>query len=111
MHSAMQVLDGSTTSLARGSRPSRRGPAGRSRSLTTPYGWGIQPDRILADGIGGDKSQGRPGTGEVRLAATKHKWAEVETILVDETEIGEAPREFGPGDVDFALDFHLQPAH
>src|SRR6516162_2045684 len=70
-----------------------------------------QPDRILADGIGGDKSEGRPGTGEVRLAATKHKRAEVEAILVDETEVGEAPREFGPGDIDFALDFRLQPAH
>src|SRR5262249_23741000 len=43
-------------------------------------------------GIGGDKSEGRPGTGEVRLAATKHKRAEVETILVDETEVGEAQR-------------------
>ena len=58
-----------------------------------------QPDRILADGIGSDKSERWPGTGEIRLAATKHKRAEVETILVDETEVGEAPREFGPGDI------------
>jgi hypothetical protein len=42
-----------------------------------------QPNRILADGIGGDKSEGRPGAGEVRLAAAKHKRAEVKTILVD----------------------------
>src|SRR5262249_13099731 len=70
-----------------------------------------QPDRILADRIGGDKSEGRPGTGEVRLAATKHKRGGVETKLVDETRGGEAPREFRPRDIGFALDFRLQPAH
>src|ERR1700685_2179609 len=81
----------------------------RGRARLTRYV--RQPHRILADGIGGDQSEGRPGTGEVRLAAAKHKRAEVETILVDQTEVGEVPREFGPGDVDFALDFRLQLAH
>ena len=32
-------------------------------------------------------------------------------ILVDKTEVGEAIRQVGPGDVDVALDVRFQPAH
>jgi hypothetical protein len=70
-----------------------------------------QPDRVLANGIGGDKAERRPGTGEVWLSATKHERTKVEMILVDETEVSEARRQIGPGDVDVALDFCLQPAY
>jgi hypothetical protein len=66
-----------------------------------------QPDRVLANGIGCDKAERRPGAGEVRLAAAKHERAEVEVIFVDKTEVGEAPREIRPGDVDVALDIRL----
>ena len=58
-----------------------------------------QPNRVLANAIAGNKTEWWPGAGKVRLAAAKYEWAEVETILVDETEIGEAPRQGGPGDV------------
>jgi hypothetical protein len=68
-----------------------------------------QPDRVLANGIGGDKSERWPGSGEVRLAASKHKRAEVEAILIGKTGVGEVFREIGPGDVDVALDLRLQP--
>jgi hypothetical protein len=70
-----------------------------------------QPDRVLANRIGSDKTERRPGTGEVRLSATKHERTNVEMILVDETEISEARRQIWPGDVDVALDFRLQPAY
>lgn len=66
-----------------------------------------QPNRVLANGIGGDKAERRPDAGEVRLAAAKHERAEVETILVDKTELGETPRQIGPGNVDLAVDFPL----
>jgi hypothetical protein len=31
-------------------------------------------------------------------------------VLVDKTEVSEASRQIGPGDVEVALDFRLQPA-
>lgn len=36
---------------------------------------------------------------------------EVETIFVDETEIGDAPGQGGTRDVYFTVDVRLQPAH
>ncbi len=70
-----------------------------------------QPDRILANGSGPDKTERRTRTREVRFSATQHDRTKVELILVDETEAGQARRQFGPGDVDFALDVRLQPAY
>src|SRR5215208_2367930 len=78
----------------------------------TCSGWDTrQPHRVLAHTIACDDAEGRPGAGEVRLAASEHEGAEVETILVDETEVGEARRQGGSRDVDLSFDVLLQPAH
>src|SRR5215510_7570586 len=82
-------------------------PGGRA----TRSGWDTrQQNRVLANAIAGNNAEWWPGAGKIRLAAAKHERAEVETILVDKTEIGEARRQGGPRDVDFALDFLLQSA-
>jgi hypothetical protein len=52
-----------------------------------------------------------PGAGDVRLALAKHERAEVETILVDQTEAGEARRQGGSRDVDLTRGVLLQTAH
>src|SRR5258708_2807650 len=78
--------------------------AGRERMPCTPK-------EKNGNGKGGNEAERWPGGAEEWLAGTKHERAEVETILVDKTELREAPRQIGPGDVDVALDFRLQPAH
>jgi len=70
-----------------------------------------QHHRVVADGDGRDKAERRSGTGEVRLAAAKDVRAHVETVLVDQTEIGEARRQIRTRDVDLSLNVRLQPAH
>src|SRR5579872_1666000 len=71
-------------------------------------GWDVrQPDRILADEVGRHKAQRRPGGGEIGLAATEGERAEVETVFVDETKVGQGPCEFRAGDVDLASDLRL----
>src|SRR5215831_21092604 len=69
-----------------------------------------QQNRVLANAIARNNAEWWPGAGKVRLAAAKHERAEVETIFVDKTEIGEARRQGGPGDVDFTPDVLLQSA-
>src|SRR5262245_29444813 len=58
-----------------------------------------QPNRVLANAIAGNNAEWWPGAGKVGLTAAKHERAEVETIFVDKTEIGEARRHDGPRDV------------
>src|SRR6185437_3226275 len=75
-------------------------------------GWDTrQPNRVLANTIAGDDLEGWPGAGKVRLAAAEYERAEVETILVDETEVGQTRCQGGPGDVDLTLDVLPQSAH
>lgn len=47
-----------------------------------------QPNRVLANGIGGNKAERWPWAGKEWLAATKHDGVEVESILIDKTKIG-----------------------
>ena len=47
-----------------------------------------QPNRVLANGIGGNKAQGRPRAGKEWLAATKHDGVEVESIFINKTKVG-----------------------
>src|SRR3954463_5488094 len=75
-------------------------------------GWDTrQPNRILTDTITGNDAERWPSAGKVRLAAAEDEGAEVETIFVDETEVGEARRQGGPRDVDLTVDILLQSAH
>jgi len=70
-----------------------------------------QQNRVLGDGVGRDKAERRSGTGEVRLAAAKDERANVEPVLVDKTEIGEARRQLRARNVDLAFDVRIQPTH
>ena len=56
------------------------------------------PTRSVATRRSGGRARG-----EIWLAAAEHERPKVEMILVDETEIGEAPRQIGSGDVDGPL--------
>jgi hypothetical protein len=47
-----------------------------------------QPNRVLANGIGGNKAERRPRAGKEWLAATKHDGVEVEPILINKTKVG-----------------------
>ena len=67
-------------------RAALRSPSGESRSSGNVR----QPNHVLANSIAGHKAERRPGAGEEWLAATKHDGMEVESILIDETKIGQA---------------------
>ena len=47
-----------------------------------------QPDHVLADSIAGHETERRPRAGEEWLSATEYDGVEVESILVDKTEVG-----------------------
>ena len=70
-----------------------------------------QPDRVLADGIGGNQAQPRSRAGKERLAATQHLGVQVQAILVDEAEVGQAPRQFRSGNRNLSGKPSLQVAH
>ena len=53
----------------------------------------------------------RPGAGEEWLATTQHDGAEVESILIDETGIGQALRQDWAANVNLASQVNLQPAY
>ena len=53
----------------------------------------------------------RPGAGEEWLATTQHDGAEVESILIDETGIGQALRQDWAANVTLASQVSLQPAY
>jgi len=61
-------------------------------------GWGIrQSNCVIANGIGGNKAERRPWAGKEWLAATKHDGVEVESILINETKVGQASRQVWSG--------------
>jgi hypothetical protein len=70
-----------------------------------------QPDHVLVHSIAGRKAERRPGAGEERLAATQHDGVEVESILIDETQVSQASREVWSGDVNLACALGLQPPY
>jgi hypothetical protein len=55
-----------------------------------------QPDYIPANAVAGHKAEPRPGAGEERLAMTKHDGMNVESILINQTKVGQLPARFGP---------------
>ena len=75
-------------------------------------GWGIgQPDHVLDNQIVGHKAERRPGAGEEWLAATKHDGVEVESILIDKTNVGQASRQVWSGDFNLPNELSLQPTY
>src|SRR5215218_3628445 len=69
---------------------SNPGPTERVARLSRNVG---QPDHILANPIISHKAERRPGSGEIRLAVTKHDGVQVDSILIDQAKFGEALRQ------------------
>src|SRR5580698_6382529 len=69
-----------------------------------------QPDHIPANAVAGHKAEPRPGAGEERLAMTKHDGMDVESILINQTKVGQAPCQVWSGYVDLPFQLSLQPA-
>ena len=53
----------------------------------------------------------RPGAGEEWLASTEHNGAEVESILIDKTGLGQALRQDWSGNLNLTNQLGLQPAY
>src|SRR6202051_1485697 len=84
------------------------GPVGRVPSSCRNV---RQPDRVLANWIAGHKAERRPGAGEEWLAATKHEGAEVESILINKTKVGQASRQVWSANFDLPNALSLQPTY
>ena len=62
--------------------------------------WNVrQPNHVLANWIAGHKAERRPGAGEEWRAVTENEGAEVESILINKTKVGQASRQVWSGDV------------
>ena len=55
-----------------------------------------QPNYILANSFAVHKAERRSGADEEWLPMTKHDGMEVESILINQTKIGQAPCQVGP---------------
>src|SRR5579859_4689888 len=88
-------------------RVSTAQPVGRVARLSRNV---RQPDYIPANAFAGRKAEPRPGAGEERLAMTKHDGMDVESILIDQTKVGQAPCQAWSGYVDLPFQLSLQPA-
>ena len=69
-----------------------------------------QPDYIPAHAVAGHKAEPRPGADEQRLAMTKDDGMEVESILINQTKVGQAPCQVRSGYVDLPIQLGLQLA-
>ncbi len=70
-----------------------------------------QPNHVLADSIAGHQPERRPGADEEWLAATKHDGAQVESILINETKLGQASCQVWSGNVNLPGLLSLQSAY
>jgi hypothetical protein len=70
-----------------------------------------QPNQIISDEITAHQVERRSGTGEEWLAAPKHDGAEVNSILIYKTGLGQALRQDWAANVNLAGQFSLQPAY
>src|SRR5512142_3361225 len=59
-----------------------------------------QPDHILGNPIMSHQAEPRPRSGEIWLAVTQHDGVQVDSILIDQAQFGEAPRQVGAGNFD-----------
>src|SRR5215470_17779288 len=83
-----------------------------SASLPASSGWDIrQSNRILANGIGGNKAERRPWAGKEWLAATEHDGVDVKSILINQAKVGQALCQLRSGNGNLANEPGLQTAH
>src|SRR5215469_11075494 len=64
-----------------------------------------QPDHVLANSFAGHQAEPRPGAGEEWLARPEHDGMDVESILINQTKVGQAPCQVGSGYVDLPIEF------
>src|SRR5260370_19832728 len=88
----------------------RRSPRGREEGARLSRNV-RQPNHVIGDQIAGHQVERRPGAGEEWLATTKHDGAEVESILIDETGLGQALRQDWSANENLASLLSLQPAY
>ncbi len=70
-----------------------------------------QPNRVLANVIGGNKAEWWPRAGEEWLAATKHDGVQVESVLIYKTKFGEAVCQVWSANFNLPNALSLQPAY
>src|SRR5262245_56785262 len=70
-----------------------------------------QPNHILANSFTVHKAERRPGADEEWLPMAKHDGMEVESILINQTKIGQAPCQVWSGNVNLPIELRLQPAY
>src|SRR5262249_5844631 len=70
-----------------------------------------QPNHILANSFAVHKAERRPGADEEWLPMTKHDGMEVESILINQTKIGQAPCQVLSGNVNLPVQLSRQPAY
>ena len=95
------------TSMDLGSRASAQSVAQVARLSRNV----CQPHHVLANEIAGHKAKRRPGAGEEWFAATKYDWMEVEPVLIDKTEVGQASCQFWSGNFNLPSELRLQPPY
>src|SRR3990172_13058786 len=69
-----------------------------------------QPDHILANPVIGHKAERRPGSGEIWFAVAKDDGGKVDSILLDEAELGETVRPVRASNFDLPVALGLQLA-
>jgi hypothetical protein len=82
-------------------------PVGKVPRLSGNVG---QSNHAVADEIAGHEAERLPWAGEERRAVTEHEGAEIESILINKTEVGQALRQAWPGDVNLPDDPSLELA-
>jgi hypothetical protein len=70
-----------------------------------------QPDHVLANYIAGHKAERRPGAGEEWRATTKNDGAEVESIFIDKTKVGQPPCQDWSCNINLPNLLSLQPTY
>src|SRR5262245_43216364 len=69
-----------------------------------------RPDHILANPVISQRAEGRPGSGEIWLAVTKHDGVQVDSILINQAKFGEALRQGWASNFDLPVALGLQLA-
>ena len=86
----------------------RRKSVGRAARLSRNV---RQPNRVLANGIGGNKAERWPRAGKEWLAATEHDGVEAELILINKTKVGYASCQVWSGNCNLPNEPSLQATY
>jgi hypothetical protein len=69
-----------------------------------------QSEHILGNPVVGHEAEGRPRSGEIRPAVTKHNGVQVDAILIDQAKLGEAVRQARASNFDLCIALGLELA-